>query len=69
MPSVQIKMGLHLHDPVNIIIMLAPLEKRFDLFQWTVIPEGPDMYRVSLDCCESYVSALCHLQMHIACAS
>lgn len=67
MPSVQMKMGLNLHDPENIIIMLAPLEKRFHLFQWTAIPEDPEVYRVSLNCCELCVSFLPHSTAYCVC--
>lgn len=40
-------LGGELHDPTNIIVMQKPLEKRFDAWDWTIIPEGPDDYRVS----------------------
>jgi hypothetical protein len=40
-------LGGELHDPTNIIVMQKPLEKRFDAWDWTIIPEGPDDSRVS----------------------
>ena len=44
-------MGCRLHDPCNIILMQKQLEKRFDNWDWTIIPEGTDFFRViSIDC-------------------
>jgi hypothetical protein len=40
------KVGITLHDPSNIIIMQSQLERAFDKWQWIVLPEGPDDYKV-----------------------
>ncbi len=42
-------MGCRLHEPRNIILMQKQLEKRFDNWEWTIVPEGPDAFRVG--CC------------------
>jgi hypothetical protein len=42
----QAKVGVTLHDPSNIIIMQSQLEKAFDKWQWIVLPDGPDDYKV-----------------------
>jgi hypothetical protein len=42
----QAKLGVKLHDPSNIIIMQSQLERAFDKWQWVVLPEGPDDYKV-----------------------
>ena len=42
----QAKVGITLHDPSNIIIMQSQLERAFDKWQWIVLPEGPDDYKV-----------------------
>jgi hypothetical protein len=42
----QAKLGVKLHDPSNIIIMQSQLERAFDKWQWIVLPEGPDDYKV-----------------------
>jgi hypothetical protein len=42
----QSKVGITLHDPSNIIIMQSQLERAFDRWQWVVLPEGPDDYKV-----------------------
>jgi hypothetical protein len=42
----QAKVGITLHDPSNIIIMQSQLERAFDEWQWIVLPEGPDDYKV-----------------------
>lgn len=39
-------MGCRLHDPCNIILMQKQLETHFDNWEWTIIPEGPDVFRV-----------------------
>jgi len=31
--------------------MQKQLETRFDNWEWTIIPEGPDAFRVSFVCC------------------
>ena len=40
-------MGCRLHDPCNIILMQKQLEKCFDNWDWTIIPEEPDIFRLS----------------------
>ena len=47
MLMLQKAMGCRLHDPCNIILMQKQLETRFDKWEWTIIPEGPDVFRVS----------------------
>ncbi|WIA18997.1 hypothetical protein OEZ85_003663 [Tetradesmus obliquus] len=44
--SLLAKVGVTLHDPSNIIIMQSQLEKAFDKWQWIVLPDGPDDYKV-----------------------
>ncbi|WIA23354.1 hypothetical protein OEZ85_000117 [Tetradesmus obliquus] len=44
--SLLAKVGVTLHDPANIIIMQSQLEKAFDKWQWIVLPDGPDDYKV-----------------------
>ncbi|KAL0018083.1 hypothetical protein WJX77_010442 [Trebouxia sp. C0004] len=39
-------MGCRLHDPCNIVLMQKQLEKRFDNWEWTIIPEGSELFRV-----------------------
>ncbi|KAL0018614.1 hypothetical protein WJX77_012142 [Trebouxia sp. C0004] len=39
-------MGCKLHEPRNIVLMQKQLEKRFDNWDWTIVPEGPDAFRV-----------------------
>lgn len=39
-------MGCRLHEPRNIVLMQKQLEKRFDNWDWTIVPEGPDAFRV-----------------------
>ncbi len=41
-------MGCKLHEPRNIILMQKQLEKRFDNWDWTIVPEGQDAFRVGL---------------------
>jgi hypothetical protein len=40
-------LGVELHDPSNIIVMQKPLEKPFDKWDWTILPEDEEQYRVS----------------------
>ncbi|WIA18998.1 hypothetical protein OEZ85_003665 [Tetradesmus obliquus] len=46
--SLLAKVGVTLHDPSNIIIMQSQLEKAFDKWQWIVLPDGPDDYKVHM---------------------
>ena len=39
-------MGCRLYEPRNIILMQPQLEKRFDNWEWTIVPERPDAFRV-----------------------
>lgn len=43
----QAKIGIKMHDPSNIIFMKMQLEKAFDKWHWTVLPEGPDVFKVT----------------------
>jgi len=48
-PSVLQKViGCKLHEPRNIVLMQKQLEKRFDNWDWTIVPEGLDAFRVGL---------------------
>jgi len=40
-------MGCKLHEPRNIVLMQKQLEKRFDNWDWTIVPEEPDAFRVA----------------------
>lgn len=42
----QAKVGVTLHDPSNMIIMQSQLERAFDKWQWIVLPEAHDDYKV-----------------------
>jgi hypothetical protein len=42
----QAKVGVTLHDPSNIIIMQPQLKSAFDKWQWIVLPDGSDDYKV-----------------------
>ncbi len=39
-------MNKTMFDSSNIIIMRKQLENTFDKWDWTIIPEGPDHYKV-----------------------
>lgn len=43
----QAKIGIKIHDPSNFIVMQKQLEKEFDKWHWTVLPEGPDAFKVT----------------------
>ena len=45
---VQKAVGLSLHDPRNIILMQKRIETRFDSWEWTIVPEGADVFRVNV---------------------
>ena len=58
-------------DPTNIIIMRKQLEVTFDKWDWTIIPEGPDHYKVrflasiAVLVCEKSISKTVTLLMQI----
>jgi hypothetical protein len=40
-------LGVELHDVSNIIVMQRSLEKKFDNWEWTILPQDEDQYMVS----------------------
>ena len=40
-------MGCRLQEPRNIILMHKQLEKRYDNWEWTIVPEGPGAFGVN----------------------
>lgn len=42
----QTKIGMTVHDPRNMLLISGSAEKKFDAFDWTIIPESPGHYKV-----------------------
>ena len=55
-------MGCRLHDPCNIVLMQKQLEKRFDKWEWTIIPEGPELFRVGFVAVGLGIVGLCSMR-------